>query len=94
MIRSFCDRNVQSVAILHKKLNIFIFIVFNFNSSFFQHIFHCNIPLGHDFPTILNLLNYFKYSKKIDAMNKKSYFKCLIMGLVIKRMVSSKEGLF
>ena len=55
--RGFYDQNLQSVAILYKKLKIFIFIFFNLNSSFFQNTFHCNIPLGRDFPLIPNLLN-------------------------------------
>ena len=75
---SFCDPNLQSVTILHKKLNIFIFFLSNFSSSFFQNIFHCNIPFSHDFPTIPNLLNSFNDQKvimvlKTSATNKKPY---------------------
>ena len=36
---------------------------FDFNFSFYQNIFDCNIPLGRDIPTILNSLDSFKYSK-------------------------------
>ena len=59
----FCERNFQYVAILRKRLEIFIFIFFNFNSAFFQNIFHCNILLGRGLPMIPNLSNSFKSSK-------------------------------
>ena len=76
---SFCDQNFQFVAILHKKFKIFIFIFFSFNSSFFRNIFHCNIPLGREFPPMPDLFSSFNVKKvtmvrKISAMNKKSYF--------------------
>ena len=64
---SFCDQNLQFVAILSKKLNSFIFIFLNFDSSFFQNIFHCNIPLGHGFPAIPNLVNSFKCSESYNG---------------------------
>ena len=63
VIKSFCDQNLQSVATSVKKLKIVIFIFFDFDSSFFQNIFHCNIPLGHDFPMMLSSSNSFKRSE-------------------------------
>ena len=60
---SSCEQNLQYVAILHKRLKIFIFIFFKFNFSFFQNIFHCNIILGCGFPMISNLWKSFKSSK-------------------------------
>ena len=54
---SFCDQNLQFAVILHKELKIFIFIFFNFDSSFFQDIFRCNILLGRGFPAIPGFLN-------------------------------------
>ena len=50
---SFCDHNLQFVAILHKKLKILVFFFFSFNSCFFQNVIT---------------------TRKINAMNKKSYF--------------------
>ena len=52
-------QNMQSVAILYKKLKIFILTFFNFN-FFFQSNFCCNISFGRGFPPIPNLLNSFK----------------------------------
>ena len=46
---NFCDQILQVVAILDKKLKVFIF--------FSKIIF----PLGCGYPKILNLLNSFKY---------------------------------
>ena len=58
---------MQSVAILHKHLlKLFIFIIFNFNSSFFTDIFHCNIRFSCGFSTISNLL--FKCSLNIQTL--------------------------
>ena len=62
---NFCDQNLQFVATLLKCFKIFNFMFFNFDSSFFQNIFQCNIPLGRGFSTIPNLLNSLKcYSIK------------------------------
>ena len=71
---SLCDQNLQFVAILHKKLKIFIFFVFlRFYKIFFIVIF------DHSFPTIQNLLNLFKYpkswSKILLQWIQKSYFR-------------------
>ena len=63
MIQAFVIKNLQSAAILHKKMKILIFIFFNFNSSFFQNNFRCNIPLGLGFSTIPNSSRSFKCSK-------------------------------
>ena len=64
------------------------------SSSFFQNIFHCNIPTGHGFTTTLNLSNSFKYPKsynglKINVMNKNSYFKrnYCVQGYNYRRLV-------
>ena len=64
---SFYNQNLLSLAILIKKLKVFIFMVFKLNSSFFQNIYHCNISLGRGFPTIPNLLNSFKSSKSYNG---------------------------
>ena len=45
------------LSLVLRKLFFAIFMFLNFNSSFFQNIFHCNIPLGRGFPTIPYLLN-------------------------------------
>ena len=53
-------------AILHKKLNIFIFIFSKFD-SFLQNYFpRYNIPFGRRFPATPNLLNYLKYSNSYN----------------------------
>ena len=51
---SFCDQNLQSVAILHKVRNFHLHFFFNSNSYFLQNNFHCNIPLGRGILTIRN----------------------------------------
>ena len=71
-VLSFCDQNLQFVSFQNKKLRIFIFIFFKFNSSLCQNIFHCNIPLTHGFTAIPNLLNCFKCS-----LRKTTGFKSL-----------------
>ena len=69
---SFCDQNLQFVAVLYKKFKILTFIFFNFNFSFlfflvfFQNIFYCNISFGRGLPTILNLL-FSKYWKSYNG---------------------------
>ena len=50
------DWNLQ---VFYKKLEIFIFIFFNFNSSCAQNTFCWNIPIDRGFPTMPNLLNHF-----------------------------------
>ena len=65
---SFCDQNLQFVAIFLAKN--FHFSFFNFNSSFFLNIFHCNIPLGRGFPTPPNSLNKLKWPKKLVQLIK------------------------
>ena len=76
-VRSYCDQNLQFVAISQNKLKTFTFIFFNFDPPFFQNIFDCNIPFGFGLPLISNLLYSFQCSKsyngpqKISAMNKK-----------------------
>ena len=47
----FCDQNLESVAILDKKLKVFHPHFFNFNSSFFQNIFHLRTEQHIDFCT-------------------------------------------
>ena len=59
---SFSDQNLQSVAV-KKKVKNFHLHFFNFNSSFSDKIFNCNVPVNHNFPAIPDLLNSFKYSK-------------------------------
>ena len=51
------------LSLVLRKLFFAIFMFLNFNSSFFQNIFHCNIPLGRGFPTIPYLLNSHDCSK-------------------------------
>ena len=68
-------QNLQSIAILHKKFTVFTFNFFNFNSSFFQNIVHCNIPLDRGFPRKPNTLNSLNFQKviiaqKISAINE------------------------
>ena len=64
----------------HKMLRFFVFIFFNFNSSFFQNISYCNIPLGlafqpHEIYKILLNVQKVTMARKISAINKKSYCK-------------------
>ena len=56
--------------VLDKKLKIFVFILFNFDSSFFQNIFHLNISLGLDCPVISNILNCFENLKSSGRSEK------------------------
>ena len=68
-------------------------LFFNFNFSFFQNIFHLNIPLGRGFLKVSNLLNPVKCSvmtdRKISAMNKKSYFDWNI--ITLKQIIFSNK---
>lgn len=52
----FCGKNVQSIAILHEKLIIFI------------KQFPCNIPFGCSFLAIQNVLKFCKCSKTCNGL--------------------------
>ena len=88
---SSCEQNLQYVAILHKRLKIFIFIFFKFNFSFFQNIFHCNIILGCGFPMISNLWKSFKSSKYQSFWN---WFRLKERFLAERNFLSSVEFTF
>ena len=62
--QNFYNQILQAIAILDKTLKIFIFQLFNFNSSFFFNILHFNVPLGRGRPAIPNLLIFLKNIKK------------------------------
>ena len=53
---NFCEQILQAVAVSYKKLEIFIVLIFNFNSSFFSSIFHFNIPISRGFLSVSNSL--------------------------------------
>ena len=65
---NFFYKKLQSVAILDKKFKFLVLIFFNFDSFFFQSIFHYNIPLDSVFQMIPNLLNSFKCSKSYNDL--------------------------
>ena len=68
--------------ILRKKLKILIFVFFSFNSSLFQNIFHCNIPLGRgNGPKVI-------IAQKSCPMNKKSYFDLRFLKHVLLELVN------
>ena len=69
---SFCGQILQVIAILDKKLKIFIFIFSNFSSHFFWNFYQCNISLNIGFPTIPNLLLLFSMFKKLQQWLRKS----------------------
>ena len=64
---SFCDQILQVVAILDKKLKIFIFIYFFFFQFFFRDIFHLAVAFQR-----YQIYEIFFVVRKICAMNKKS----------------------
>ena len=68
--------------ILRKKLKIFIFVFFSFNSSFFQNIFLCNIPLGRGNGQKVIM------AQKSCLMNKKSYFDLIFLKRVSLELVN------
>ena len=71
-----CDHNLPFVAILRKKLKIF---VFSFSTLFLLFPKYFPFSLGHGFPIIPNLQILLKAQKviidlKTNAMNQKLYF--------------------
>ena len=68
---SFCDQILQVVAILDKKLKIFIFIFFFFFFFFFQFFFRDIFHLAVAFQRY-QIYEIFFVVRKICAMNKKS----------------------
>ena len=82
---SFCNQNLQYAAILHKKFKIFIFICFNFNSTFFSIIF--SIETFHSAVAFRRCQIHWLFLnvqrvivvRKISMINKGSYLNTFIV---------------